>query len=50
MDEAYAQNNSGSYFYYSHALSDCTSGCIATSSYSTTLEYDECNVVFHGVC
>ncbi len=29
---------------------DCTSGCIAMNSYWTTLEYDECNVVFHGLC
>ncbi len=26
------------------------SDCIATNSYLTTLEYDECNVIFHGVC
>jgi hypothetical protein len=26
--------------------SDCTSDCIAMRSYWTTLEHDECNVVF----
>ncbi len=47
---ASAQDIGGFCFYYGHASSDCTSGCIAMSSYWTTLEYDEWNVVFHGVC
>jgi hypothetical protein len=37
-------------FYYGHALSDYTNGCIVVNNYWTTLEYDEYNVVFHGVC
>ncbi len=37
-------------FFYGCALNDCTSGCIVANSYWTTLEYDECNVIFHGVC
>jgi hypothetical protein len=28
-------------FYYGRALSDCTSNCIVTSSYGTTLKYDD---------
>jgi len=45
-----AQDIGGSCFSYGHALSDCTINYIATSSYWTTLESDECNVVFHGIC
>jgi len=41
-----SQDISGFCFYYGHASSDC----IIMSSYWTTLEYDECNVIFHGVC
>jgi hypothetical protein len=37
-------------FVYGWALNDCTSGCIVANIYWTTLEYDECNVIFHGVC
>jgi hypothetical protein len=44
------QDINGSYFYYGHALSDCTSGCIVMSSYWTSLEYDDCNVNVHGIC
>jgi hypothetical protein len=40
------QDIGGPSFYYGHLLSLCTSGFIATSSYYTTLEYDECIVVF----
>ncbi len=28
----------------------CTSDCIVMNSYWTTLEYDECNVILHGIC
>jgi hypothetical protein len=37
----------GSCFYYDHVSNDFTSGCIVASSYWITLEYDECNVIFH---
>ncbi len=36
-------------FYYDNVSSDCTSGCIVASNYWITLEYDKCNVIFHGV-
>jgi hypothetical protein len=39
---AYAQDIGGSSFYYGHPSNHCTNGFIATSSYYTTLEYDEC--------
>jgi hypothetical protein len=42
-----AQDIGGFFFYYGHASSDCTSDYIATSN-RTTLQHDECNVVFHG--
>jgi hypothetical protein len=34
------------FFYYGQPSSHCTSGLIATNSYYTTLEYDECIVFF----
>jgi hypothetical protein len=38
----YAQDIGGSSFYYGHPSNHCTNGFIATNSYYTTLEYDEC--------
>jgi len=40
------QDIGASSFYYGHPSSHCTSGLIATSSYYTTLEYDECVLFF----
>ncbi len=47
---AYAQDIDSFCFYNGHASSDCTSVYSATSNYWTILDYDEGNVVFHGVC
>jgi hypothetical protein len=46
MDEHRHKKFGGSSFYYGHPLSHFTSGPIATSSYYTTLEYDECVIIF----
>jgi len=40
------QNTNDPSFYYDNALSHCTSNFIATSTHYTTLEYDECIVVW----
>jgi hypothetical protein len=41
-----SQDIDGSYFYYDPISTDCISGGTIMISYWTTLEYDQCNVVF----
>ncbi len=45
-----AQHIGDSCFHYGHASNDYMSSCVATNNCWTTLEYDECNVIFHGIC
>ncbi len=44
------QDIDGPNFYYGHPSSHCTSDLIATNTYYTTLEYDECVAIFFRVC
>jgi hypothetical protein len=46
IDTKYCSPN----FYYVNALIHCTNGLFVTSNFCTTLEYDECIVVFLKFC